>query len=324
MSGTVIVTSRSFSTGGVDLLTRLERAGLTVVRAPATHDLEALGPALRDAIAWIAGTGPVTAAHYEAAPGLRVVARYGTGVDAVDLAAAADAGVVVTNTPGANSEAVAEHAIALLFALLRGVPAGDRRVRQDDWSVSRGRQLSGSVAGVVGFGRIGRGAARRLLALGCSVLAHDPYAENDDVRATGAEPASLEEVRDRAEVVSLHAPGGHTVIDDSWLAGCPADQMVVNTARADLVDEAAVARALRAGRLAGYAADTLATEAGADSACPLLANDLADRVVVTPHLGAQTRESVDTMGALAVDDVLAVLAGRPPRHPVVPFPEGRP
>jgi phosphoglycerate dehydrogenase-like enzyme len=99
--------------------------------------------------------------------------------------------------------------------------------------------------------------------------------------------------------------------------------VLVNTARADLVDEPAVARALREGRLAGFAADTLAAEAGADSAAPLLADDLADRVLVTPHLGAQTREAVDTMGALAVDGVLAVLAGRPPAHPVVPVPGGR-
>jgi phosphoglycerate dehydrogenase-like enzyme len=99
--------------------------------------------------------------------------------------------------------------------------------------------------------------------------------------------------------------------------------MLVNTARADLVDEPAVARALREGRLAGFAADTLAAEAGTDSASPLLADDLADRVLVTPHLGAQTREAVDTMGALAVDGVLAVLAGRPPAHPVVPVAGGR-
>lgn len=323
MSGTVVVTSRSFSSGGVDLVARLEAAGLTVIRASTTHEPEAICPVLRDAVAWIAGTAPVTARHLEAAPALRVVARYGTGVDAVDLAAAARAGVVVTNTPGANSEAVAEHAIALLFAVLRGVSAGDRRVRRGDWSVLRGRQLAGSVAGVVGFGRIGRGVARRLLALGCEVLVHDPYVPDDDVLATGAKPAPLDQLCAAAQVVSLHAPGGRTVVDDSWLSRSPAGQVLVNTARADLVDEDAVARAVRDGRLAGFAADTLAAEAGADHVSPLLADDLADHVVVTPHLGAQTREAVDTMGALAVADVLAVLAGREPAHPVTPPPGAR-
>jgi D-3-phosphoglycerate dehydrogenase len=323
VSGTVVVTSRSFSSGGVDLVARLADAGLTVVRGSTTHDLDALRPVLGDAVAWIAGTAPVTAAHLAAAPALRVVARYGTGVDAVDLAAAEAAGVVVTNTPGANSEAVAEHAVALLFAVLRGVPAGDRRVRRGDWSVSRGRQLAGSVAGVVGCGRIGRGVVRRLLALGCEVLVHDPYVAENDALALGAKPAALDELCREAQVVSLHAPGGATLVDAGWLARCPAEQVVVNTARADLVDEPALAAALREGRLAGYAADTLAAEAGAGAASPLLTDDLADRVVVTPHLGAQTREAVDTMGGLAVDDVLAVLAGRPPAHPVTPIPGAR-
>ena len=318
MTGTVVVTSRSFSSGRVDLVARLEEAGFTVLRGSTTHDLEAMRPALGDAVAWIAGTAPVTAAHLAAAPALRVVARYGVGVDAVDVAAADHAGVVVTNTPGANSEAVAEHAVALLFAVMRGVPAGDRRVRRDDWSVSRGRQLAGSVAGVVGFGRIGRGVVRRLQGLGCDVLVHDPYVAADDVVCAGATPATLEELCGSAQVVSLHAPGGATLVDGAWLARCPDDQVVVNTARADLVDEPAVASALRDGGLAGYAADTLAAETGGDSASPLLADDLADRVVVTPHLGAQTREAVDSMGSLAVDDVLAVLSGRPPAHPVTP------
>lgn len=323
MSGAVLVTSRSFSSGGLDLVARLEDAGLRVVRGSTTHDLDELRPVLGEAEAWVAGTAPVTAAHLAAAPALRVIARYGTGVDAVDLDAAARAGVVVTNTPGANSEAVAEHAVALIFAVLRGVPAGDRRVRRADWSVSRGRQLAGSMAGVVGFGRIGRGVAQRLLALGCEVLVHDPYVAEDEVLALGAEPVSLSQLSSTAQVVSLHAPGGSAVVDAAWLSRCPAGQVVVNTARADLVDETAVARALREGRLAGFAADTLATEGGGGSASPLLADALADRVVVTPHLGAQTREAVDAMGALAVDGVLAVLSGRPPTHPVTPDPGAR-
>jgi D-3-phosphoglycerate dehydrogenase / 2-oxoglutarate reductase len=175
----------------------------------------------------------------------------------------------------------------------------------------------------VGFGRIGRGVARRLQGLGCDVLVHDPYVAGEEVRAAGATPATLDELCGSASVVSLHAPGGAVLVDAAWLSGCPADQVVVNTARADLVDEAEVAAALRDGRLTAYAADTLAVETGGDSTSPLLADDLADRVVVTPHLGAQTREAVDTMGSLAVDDVLAVLAGRPPAHPVTP-PGARP
>lgn len=316
MNETVVVTSRSFSSGTLDLEARLAEAGLTVARGPVDHDIALLEPLLGTAIAWIAGTAPVTAELLALAPRLRVLARYGVGVDAVDLEAAHRAGIIVTNTPGANSEAVAEHAIALLMASLRAVPAGDRRVRNDDWSVTRGRQLHGATAAVVGFGRIGRAAARRLSGLGCMVLVHDPHVPDEAITAAGCLPATLDQVRTRADVVSLHAPGGRRLVDEAWTAGCRPGQVIVNTARADLVSEAAVASALRAGRVFAYAADTLDAEAGGAERSPLLADDLADRVVVTPHLGAQTVEAVDRMGSLAVDGVLAVLAGRRPAHTV--------
>ena len=311
----VLVTSRSFSSGSLDLVQQLRDAGLEILRGPADHDLEGLRDALPRVVAWIAGTAPVTAAHLARLPRLRVLARYGVGVDAVDLEAAHAAGVLVTNTPGANSEAVAEHAVTLLMAALRSVPTGDANVRSGVWTVTRGRQLAGSVAGVVGFGRIGRGAAERLRGLGCHVLVHDPYVPQDLVVAAGFEPADLDTVRVRADVVSLHVPGGTAIVDAAWTAAARPGQTIVNTARGDLVDEEAVAAALRTGRLFAYAADTLAHEGGA-SHSPLLATDLAGRVVITPHLGAQTVEAVDRMGSMAVQEVIDVLAGRPPQHPV--------
>lgn len=316
MSDTVLVTSRSFSSGALDLVDTLERAGLRVVRGPADHDPRTLHAQLADAVGWIAGTGPVVAAHLRAAPALQVLARYGVGVDAVDLAAAADAGVVVTNTPGANSEAVAEHTIALLMAALRSVAAGDDRVRRGDWSAIRGRQLSGSVVGVVGFGRVGRGTARRCAALGCDVLVHDPHVSEHEVAERGHTSVPLERVRSDCDVVALHAPGGAALIDAAWLANCRPGQLVVNTARADLIREDAVTAALRDGRLFGYAADTLQSEGDQDGTSPLLAADLRARVTITPHLGGQTTEAIDRMGAAAVADVLAVLDGWLPRHPV--------
>lgn len=314
-TGQVLVTSRSFSSGSRDLVGELEAVGATVVRGPADHDLLTLRSLLHGSIGWIAGTGPVTAAHLDAAPHLRVLARYGVGVDAVDLRAAAAHGVVVTNTPGANSDAVADHAVGLLLAGLRGIPAGDRRVRAGRWTVSRGRELGSLTVGVVGFGRIGRGVARRLQGFGARILAYDPAVQDAQVLAAGAEPATLAELPVRCDVVSLHAPGGRTLVDAEWLRDCRAGLVLVNTARADLVDELALAEALRGNRLGAYAADTLAAESAGEPS-PLLAADLADRVVVTPHLGAQTVEAVDRMGSLAVADVLAVLAGSAPTHPV--------
>jgi len=317
MTGTrrVVVTSRSFGRGRLDLEATLAGAGLEVVRAAATHDRDELRAALDGAVAWIAGTGPVGPAELDLGPDLAVVARYGVGVDAVDLDAARERGVVVTNTPGANSAAVADHAVALLLAVLRSVVAGDRALRTGDWGTRRGRELGACTVGIVGFGRIGQGLARRLSGFGSTLLVHDPYLDEEAAAEAGATPTDLDAMAAQADVVSLHAPGGRLLVDAAWVARARPGLVLVNTARADLVDEDAVAAGLRSGALGGYAADTLRTE-GDGTASPLLAADLADRVAVTPHLGAATVEAADRMGAAAVDDVLAVLAGRAPTHPV--------
>lgn len=313
---TVVVSSRSFSTGERDFTAELAAAGLRTVRVAPDHNAAELLPALRTAVAWIAGAAPITGEHLRAAPALRVVARYGVGVESVDLLAAARAGVAVTNTPGANSDAVCEHTVALIFAALRGVAGSDERIRHGDWTVRRGRQLSGSVAGVIGFGRVGRGTAARLTSLGCRVLAHDPFVDGAVLRSAGIEPASIRDLRHRADIVALHAPGGAVLVDASWLADCREGQVIVNTARADLVDEHELARALGDGRVFAYAADTLGSESNTDQRSPLLDPQLRDRVTITPHLGAQTVQAIDAMGAMAVADVLAVLGGRPPANTV--------
>jgi D-3-phosphoglycerate dehydrogenase len=313
--GTVLVTSRSFGTGRIPVEEELSAAGLRVIRGSTRHDLAELRVALADAVGWIAGTAPVSSDHLDAAPRLRVLARYGVGVDNVDLAAASVRGVVVTNTPAANSDAVADLAVALLLAALRGLPAGDRSVRVGSWQVSRGRELGHLTLGIVGLGRIGQGVARRVRGFGTTVLGHDPFLEPARFGELDVRPVDLGELTRAADAVSLHAPGGRLLVDRAWLAQAKPGLLLVNTARADLVDEHAVAEALRTGRLAGYAADTLSTE-GARDTSPLLDSDLADRVVLTPHLGAQTTEAVDRMGATAVRCVVDVLAGRTPKHPV--------
>lgn len=313
--GVVLVTSRSFSSGALDLSGRLTDAGHTVVTGSASHDIAAITPALTDAVAWIAGTGTISAAHLAAAPRLKVIARYGVGFEAVDLMAAAGRGIVVTNTPGANSDAVADHAVGLMLAALRGTTAGDRRVRAGDWSVLRGRELGSLTVGIVGFGRIGQGVARRLSGFGSRVLAHDPWMNQEQIAAAGAHSVDLPTLAAESDLVSLHAPGGIRLIDAAWLASARPGVIVVNTARADLVDERAVAAALADGSVAAFAADTLDGDTHGRRS-PLLAPELADRVIVTPHLGAQTLEAVDNMGRIATDNALAVLAGAEPLNPV--------
>ncbi len=310
---TVLVTSRSFSTGRLDLVARLTAASARVVRGAPDHNLDSLRPVLAHTVAWIAGTGPVSAAHLTAAPTLQLLARYGVGVDAVDVEAASSAGIYVTNTPGANSSAVAEHALALLLASLRRVVSGDRSVRAGDWSVQRARELSTLTVGIVGFGRIGRALTARLLPFGTVVLVYDPAVSDVDIAAAGATPCHLPDLPGRCDVVSLHAPGQHRLVDAEWLRGADPHLILLNTARASLVDEQAVATALATGGLGAYAADDIGGGHGeVDS--PLLAQPLSDRVIVTPHSAAQTLEAVDNMSLAATEAVLAVLAGRPPAN----------
>lgn len=306
---TVLVTSRSFGSGDRDVERELVDAGLRPRRGSVVHDVDDLAPLLADAVAWIAGTAPVGDEHLALAPRLRVVARYGVGTDSVDLTAAARRNIVVTNTPAANSTAVADLAVALLLAVLRGLIPNAAAVRRGRWDVHRGREVGALAVGLVGLGRTGAATAARLRGFGATVLGHDPYVTGpvEHVRTVDG----LDELLGAVDVLSLHCPGGTLVVDDALLARTKRGLVLVNTARAELVDEHVLAKALRDGRLAGYAADTVAGEAAAYDS-PLFDDDLADRVVITSHLGAQTVDAVDRMGTGAVQAVLDVLAGRTP------------
>jgi D-3-phosphoglycerate dehydrogenase / 2-oxoglutarate reductase len=316
-SPSVLVTSRSFSSGDLDLRAELEAAGAEVIIGAADHDLEKLRVGLARASAWIAGASPITTAHLDAAPQLRLIARYGVGVDAVDLAAAAARAITVTNTPGANTGAVADQTLALMLALLRQVIAGDQRVRAGEWRVQRSRELHELTVGILGAGRIGRQVARRLAGFGSRLLAHDPWLSDAELSGAGMQSVSLAELASRSDIVSLHAPGDNTIIDAAWLAAARPGMLLVNTARAALVDEWAVAAALADGRLAGYAADVLTTESNPSQLSPLLDPSLADRTLFTPHSAAHTVAAVDSMGRAATDAVLAFLQGRRPRNVVI-------
>ena len=244
------------------------------------------------------------------AQNLKIIARYGVGFESVDLVAARERGIVVTNTPGANSLAVAELTIGLAMNALRAISTSASQVRVANWSVIRGKQLDGSVVGIVGFGRIGRILAGKFKALGCEVWISDPFIDSEEIKEAGYIPKSIPEISTGAEIVSLNAPGDGAIVDKSWVSNATADQVIINSARAELVDESAIADGLRSGKLFSYAADTLQGEK--DSAnSPLMAEDISSKVTITAHLGAQTVEAVDLMGSMATANVLAILAGKP-------------
>src|SRR5918999_777508 len=310
----VVVTARSFGSGDADPAGLLRKAGLRVARADPAHDHAALEETLSAAVAWIAGTSPVDDRHLAAAPKLKIVARHGTGYDAVDLAAATRRGVLVTNTPGANAEAVADHTVGLMLAALRHLVAGSRASREGIRSVLRGRELGALTVGIVGFGYIGRAVARRLIGgFGSRMLAYDPYIAPERAREAGVEPVGdLSGLARAAHVLTLHMPGGGgAVVDAAVLRQMRPGAVLINTARGDLLDEEAVAGALAEGRLAAAAVDVPGSEPATSS--PLLD---APNAIVTPHVAAQTTQAIDRMGMMAAEEVVRVLAGDAPRHPV--------
>ncbi|HEY8394751.1 MAG TPA: phosphoglycerate dehydrogenase [Thermaerobacter sp.] len=258
----------------------------------------------------------VTAELIAAAPRLRVIGRAGVGIDNIDLEAATERGIVVVNVADGNTVAVAEHVFALLLALVRRlVPAGES-LRAGRWERSRwvGEELRGKVMGLIGFGRIGQEVAVRARAFAMRVIAYDPYVPEARMRALGVEPVSLEELLSRADVVSIHTPlteSTRNLLDAAAIARMRPGAYLINTARGGIVDEQALAEALREGRLAGAGIDVFATEPPVNS--PLL--DLPN-VVVTPHLGGSTREAQAYNARAIAEQVVRALAGQPVRGAV--------
>ena len=282
--------------------------------------------ALREAdVVLTAWTKRFTPEVIAALPRCRLIARYGVGVDNIDLAAATAHGIVVANAPTYCVAEVADHTAGLILALTRGIPWLDRQVRAGDWlSVRKDDpqvpRISRSTLGIVGIGKIGRRVAQRMAGFGCRILAHDPYLSDDEIRARGAEPvASLADLLREADVLTLHVPltdETRQLIDAAALAQLKPSAVLINTSRGGVVDEAALIEALRAERLRGAALDVLAPEPPAPDH-PLLTFD-PRRVILTPHFGAWCNASVPDLHAEIAGAVAAVLAGRWPASTMNP------
>jgi D-3-phosphoglycerate dehydrogenase / 2-oxoglutarate reductase len=232
----------------------------------------------------------------DAAPHLRIVARAGTGVDNVDVEAASARGILVVNAPGANSISVAEHACALMLALARSVPAADRAMKEGKWEKKKfvGTELRGKVLGIAGLGRIGQEVARRAHAFGMRVVAHDPYISKEIAAASGVELMSLDALCQTAEYLTLHLPSTpqtRHLFNDERFGRCKPGLRIVNTARGDLIDEAALRRAIEARIVAAAALDVFEREPPADWSLARL-----PQVIATPHIAASTEEAQELVG----------------------------
>jgi D-3-phosphoglycerate dehydrogenase len=259
-------------------------------------------------------------------PRLKIIARHGVGTDNVDIQAASDHGVWVTSTPGANSNAVAEHVFALLLSSARKLSQAQRAVTAGKWSEAKenliGFELSGRALGLIGFGSIGRRVSHIARGFGMTVLVSDPYADPADVEAAGATLVVLADLLKTCDVVSVHVPllpSTRHLLGADQLALMKPSAFVINTSRGGLIDEDSLATALDSGALAGAALDVLEAES-IDMKNPLPHSTLAgheqEGLTVTPHVAGQTMEAFFQAGNSAWTAVQDVLNGRTPKHPL--------
>jgi D-3-phosphoglycerate dehydrogenase len=269
--------------------------------------------AVADADAALCASEPFTEEVFAGAPNLRVVVRYGIGVDTIDLDAATRHGVMVANFPDFCIEEVANHALALLLACAKKIVWLDHRMRAQGWGNARALlrdmgPVHGETLGLVGFGNIGRAVARRASVLGMPVIASDPYVPEHLFAEAGAQRVDLTQVARRSDYVSLHVPATtetRGLIDAGFLAAMKASAYLINTSRGAVVNETDLIAALQAGRIAGAALDVFATEPlEADN--PLLS---MENVVLTPHTASYADATFASMRRRVAVSALAVVRG---------------
>jgi len=301
----ILVTTSSFADQNPDLLARLNARGLEVIINPlgrklsegeVTELLQKFRP-----VGMIAGVEPLTRNVLGGADGLRVISRVGIGLDSVDLAAARELGIAVTNTPDAPTVPVAELTLGLILSLLRCIPASDAGIRRGEWSRPMGQLLLGKTVGVVGCGRIGTRVAKFLSAFGCRLLGYDPMVQSSDL----LELVSLDDLLSASDIVTLHLPymeKTHHLLDASRLRAMKQGALVVNASRGGLIDEEALLASLQDGHLAGAALDCFENEPYAG---PL--KELGN-VILTGHIGSYAKEGRVIMEEQAVDNLLLELS----------------
>jgi phosphoglycerate dehydrogenase-like enzyme len=307
----VLVTPRAFLDSDGEHKTILKQAGCEIVANPRPRALteDEMAAYIGGIEALIVGEEPVTHRVLDRATGLKVISKVGTSVDNIDVDVAAARNIPVTFTPGVTYPAIAELTLALMFALLRGIPQMDRDIRSGKWNSIAGVELMGKTLGIVGMGGIGKEVAKRALALGMNVMAFDMHPDEEFAEQEGVEYVPADELLKNSHVVTLHLDFNPDT--KGWLSKMRVARMrpgsyLINTARPELIDEGAVLDALRGQRIRGAGFDLPTDEA--PFTVPLLSQE---NVLVSGNAGASTEESVMRQAVMAAENVVAVLQGKP-------------
>lgn len=318
MSFHVLVTPRSFAQWDNSPLVFLKNSGFTVERNPLQRPLteDELVESAQSADGLIVGIDPVSKKVIESARRLRVISKYGVGVDNIDLAAATERGIVVTSTPGANTEAVADLTFGLIIAASRRIAEADLCVKAGRWERFMGVDIWGRTLGIIGAGQIGRAVARRARGFDMKVIAFDVRTDREWAAFAGVEYTDLEELMTRSDFIAIHialTDATRGLIGKDLLGLMKQTAVLVNTARGGIIDEKALTEALNEGKIFGAALDVFSEEPVRDERL-LKARGL----IATPHIGAYSRGALNMMGLMAVENLLAVFKGLKPEHVVNP------
>jgi D-3-phosphoglycerate dehydrogenase len=311
----ILVTATNYSVLCAEAKQLLERNGCEVIenQLGRPHTFEELKPLVADIDGVIAGVDTWDEAVFKLAPKLKVISRFGVGVDNIDLAKAREYGIQVTNVPGGNANAVAELTIGLILAIVRNIPALHQSAQRGYWDRHVGSELSGKTVGLLGFGNIAQMVARKLQGFDVNLIAYDKYPNEERAKELNVAFVSCEEVLRRSDVVSMHMPSlkeTFKMMSHEQFAMMKPTAVFINTARGALVDEEALYAALKESRIAGAAIDVYQQEPVSPDN-PLFG---LNNIITTPHTAAETYETYRKVSLVTAQAVLDVLAGKKPQH----------
>ncbi len=311
----VLVTATNYERLCQDGLQLLRQHGCEVDMNPHSRPYAAneLHQAAADADAVIASVEAWNEPAFQAAPRVKVIARFGTGVDSVDFDAARRHGVVVTNTPGLNAPAVAEHAVGLLLSLMRSIPQLNQDAREGKWTRTIFSEIGGKTVGILGFGNIGQQFARVLSGFNVNLVAYNRSPREAAARALNVTMRPLEDVIRSSDILSIHLPNQpetRHLINAERIAHMKDGVIIINTARGPLVDEQAVREALISGKIAGLASDVFEQEP-VTADYPLFS---CPNYICTPHSAGETYQNYAKTGLATAQAVIDVLEGREPQN----------
>ncbi|WP_338553030.1 phosphoglycerate dehydrogenase [Paenibacillus sp. KS-LC4] len=311
----VLVTATNYSLLCADAKRMLEEAGCEIIenQLGRPHTYEELAPLVADIDGVVAGVDTWDEAIFKLAPKLKGIARFGVGVDNIDLAKAEEYGIKVANVPGGNANAVAELTIGLILSMLRNIPTLERSARRGYWDRTVGMELADRTIGLLGFGNIAQMVARKLHGFDVEIIAYDKYPNEEKAKALGVKLVSSDEVLAQSDVVSMHLPSlkeTYHMMSDKQFEQMKPTAYFVNTARGALVDERALYSALKKGSIAGAAIDVYEQE-------PVAADNVLfelDKLIATPHTAAETAETYYRVGLNTAQALLDIFTGKDPEH----------